>query len=58
MDNALSVWILDCRQKKISLDTNMIRAKAKALYDAIVPEGGDEGGDSGDEDDPQPGTSS
>ena len=49
MESALSVWIHDCRNKKISVDSNMIRAKAKALYDAMVPEGGAEGGD----DDPQ-----
>ena len=49
MENALSVWIQDCRTKKISIDTNVIRAKAKALYDTMVPEGGAEGGD----DDPQ-----
>ena len=49
MENALSVWIQDCRTKKINIDTNVIRAKAKALYDTMVPEGGAEGGD----DDPQ-----
>ena len=63
MENALSVWIQDCRQKNISLDTNMIRSKAKALYDVMVPEDHTEGGDDdgeedGDKDDPQPGTSS
>ncbi|KAM9365930.1 tigger transposable element-derived protein 1-like [Pholidichthys leucotaenia] len=62
MENALSVWISDCREKKVSLDTNMIRTKAKALYDSFVPEGelneDDEGGDDDDEaDEPQPSTS-
>ena len=55
MENALSVWIQDCRQKKISLDTNMNRAKAKSLYDDMVPEGDDISDDEGD---PRPSTSS
>ncbi|XP_064083804.1 tigger transposable element-derived protein 1-like [Macrobrachium nipponense] len=58
MENALSVWITDCREKKVSLDTNMIRTKAKTLYDSLVPEGGsnedDDDGDDDDEDDPAP----
>ncbi|KAM9332718.1 tigger transposable element-derived protein 1-like [Pholidichthys leucotaenia] len=61
MENALSVWISDCREKKVSLDTNMIRTKAKALYDSLVPEGelneDDEGGDDDEADEPQPSTS-
>ncbi|XP_068235710.1 tigger transposable element-derived protein 1-like [Palaemon carinicauda] len=56
MENALSMWILDCREKNFSLDTNMIRTKAKTLYDILVPEGKsnkDNRGDDGDkEDDP------
>ncbi|KAM9364931.1 tigger transposable element-derived protein 1-like [Pholidichthys leucotaenia] len=61
MENALSVWISDCREKKVSLDTNMIRTKAKALYDSLVPEGelneDDEGGDDDEADETQPSTS-
>ncbi|XP_064089935.1 tigger transposable element-derived protein 1-like [Macrobrachium nipponense] len=58
MENALSVWITDCRQKKVSLDTNIIQTKAKTLYDSLVPEGGsnkdDDDGDDDDDDDPAP----
>ncbi|XP_064116376.1 tigger transposable element-derived protein 1-like [Macrobrachium nipponense] len=58
MENALSVWITDCRVKKVSLNTNIIRTKAKTLYDSLVPEGGsneeDNDGDGDDEDDPTP----
>ncbi|XP_064103313.1 tigger transposable element-derived protein 1-like [Macrobrachium nipponense] len=58
MENALSVWITDCREKKVSLDTNMLRTKAKTLYDSLVPEGGsnedDDDGDDDDEDDLAP----
>ncbi|KAM9385675.1 tigger transposable element-derived protein 1-like [Pholidichthys leucotaenia] len=61
MENALSVWISDCQEKKVSLDTNMIRTKAKALYDSLVPEGesneDDESGDDDEADEPQPSTS-
>ena len=61
MENMLSVWISNSQEKGISLDTNMIRAKAKSLYDSIVPDrddDDDEVGDDDDEDDnPQPGTS-
>ena len=39
MENALSVWIWDCRKKNIPLDTNMIRSKAKNLYDRLASEG-------------------
>ena len=56
MENALSVWISDCREKDVSLDTNMIRMKAKSLYDSLVPEGGssedNEVGDDDEDDDP------
>ncbi len=67
MENALVIWIHDCRAKNISLDANIIRSKAKSLFDAMVPEGGDDGnvpdeeednGDDDDEDDPLSGTSS
>ncbi len=65
MENALVIWIHDCRAKKISLDANIIRSKAKSLFGAMVPEGGDDGNvpgeeedDGDDEDDPLPGTSS
>ncbi|XP_068241071.1 tigger transposable element-derived protein 1-like [Palaemon carinicauda] len=64
MENALAIWIHDCREKKITLDTKMIRSKAKTLFDAMVPEGGDDDNiqdeeeDDGDEDDPLPSTSS
>ena len=50
MENVLSVWIQDCRQKKINLDINIIRAKAKSLYEFLKSE-------DGDEDYPQPSTS-
>ncbi|XP_062844657.1 tigger transposable element-derived protein 1-like [Trichomycterus rosablanca] len=51
MESALGIWIEDCRKKNIPVDTNIIREKAKKLYDRIV--------DAGDalDDDPQPGTS-
>ncbi len=73
MENALVIWIHGCRAKKISLDANIIRSKAKSLFDAMVPEGGDDGNvpdeeedngddddddDDDDEDDPLSGTSS
>ena len=59
METALSLWISDCREKKISLDTNMIRAKARSLYASIAPEREEESvADEGDEHDPQPSASS
>ncbi|XP_066450925.1 tigger transposable element-derived protein 1-like [Eleutherodactylus coqui] len=33
MESALAVWRNDCRKKNISLDTNIIRTKAKTPYD-------------------------
>ena len=52
---------MDCREKNVSLDTNIICTKAKALYDTFAPEGGsdDDGGADDEEypDDPQPCTS-
>ncbi|XP_067134285.1 tigger transposable element-derived protein 1-like [Centruroides vittatus] len=60
-DEVNILWISDCQEKKVSLDTNMIRTKAKALYDRLVPEGelneDDEGDDNDDENEPQPSTS-
>ncbi|XP_045133328.1 tigger transposable element-derived protein 1-like [Portunus trituberculatus] len=38
MEAALALWIADSRKKTVSLDTNMIRTKAKALYDQILPD--------------------
>ncbi|XP_039592580.1 tigger transposable element-derived protein 1-like [Polypterus senegalus] len=51
MESALGIWIEDCRKKNIPVDTNIIREKAKQLYDRFA--------DAGDalEDDPQTGTS-
>lgn len=56
MENVLSLWITDCREKKVSLDTNMIRTKARTLYDTFAPEEGedDDGADEDDEDDETP----
>ena len=60
MEAALALWIADCRKKNVGLDTNMIRTKAKALYDNLVAAAGpdDDGDEEEDIDDPQPGTSS
>ncbi|XP_068245232.1 tigger transposable element-derived protein 1-like [Palaemon carinicauda] len=58
MENALSMWISDCREKKVSLDTSLIRTRAKFLYVSLVPEGkwneDDEGDDDNEKDDPAP----
>uniref|UniRef100_A0A3Q3KF68 DDE-1 domain-containing protein n=1 Tax=Monopterus albus TaxID=43700 RepID=A0A3Q3KF68_MONAL len=50
MESALAVWISDCRKNNIALDTNIIREKARQLYNRFT-----DGGD--DIDDPQPGPS-
>lgn len=51
---------MDCRKRKISLDTDIIRAKARSLYETFALEGGEEDGsaDGDDEnrDEPQPST--
>ncbi|XP_061680365.1 tigger transposable element-derived protein 1-like [Syngnathoides biaculeatus] len=39
MEAVLALWIAECRKKTVRLDPNMIRAKAKALYDQILPDG-------------------
>ncbi|XP_068212690.1 tigger transposable element-derived protein 1-like [Palaemon carinicauda] len=56
MENALSMWISDCQEKKVSFDTNMIRTRAKTLYDSLVPEGklNEDDGEDNDKDDPAP----
>uniref|UniRef100_A0A3Q1BQ93 DDE-1 domain-containing protein n=1 Tax=Amphiprion ocellaris TaxID=80972 RepID=A0A3Q1BQ93_AMPOC len=36
MESALALWINDCRKKNISLDTNVIRTKAKKLYETFA----------------------
>ena len=59
MENALSVWIADCRKKHITLDTNIIQTKAKKLYDTFAAEApGDDEEDEEDDPEPEPGTSS
>ncbi|XP_070614248.1 tigger transposable element-derived protein 1-like [Erythrolamprus reginae] len=49
MESALAIWMEDCRKKNIVLDSNMIRTKAKSLYDTMM---GDD-----DNEEPQPSTS-
>ncbi|XP_072255075.1 tigger transposable element-derived protein 1-like [Pyxicephalus adspersus] len=56
MEAALALWIADCRKKTVSLDTNMIRTKAKALYDQILPDDDNEEAKEG-ADEPQASTS-
>ena len=60
MEAALALGIADCRKKNVRLDTNMIRTKAKALYDTFVAAAGpdDDGDEEEDSDDPQPWSSS
>ena len=60
MEAALALGIADCKKKNVCLDTNMIRTKAKALYDTFVAATGpdDDGAEEEDSDDPQPGSSS
>ena len=43
MEAALDLWITDRRNKNASLDSNMIRTKAKSLYDKALPDDDDEG---------------
>ena len=61
MEAALPLWIADCR-KKVRLDINMIRIKAKSLYDQTLRNDDDEGdaeeGAEGEPDQPQASTSS
>lgn len=52
MESALALWISDCRKRNITLDTNIIRTKAKILYETF--EGSD--GVNGSEE-PSPSTS-
>ncbi|XP_028664099.1 tigger transposable element-derived protein 1-like [Erpetoichthys calabaricus] len=52
MESALGIWIEDCRKKNIPVDTNIIRQKAKQLYDRFA-----DAGVAPDDDDPRPGTS-
>ncbi|XP_061923673.1 tigger transposable element-derived protein 1-like [Entelurus aequoreus] len=45
MESVLAVWISECKMKNIRLDTNIIRTKAKKLYEDFaksdyVPDGG------------------
>ncbi|KAI5100977.1 hypothetical protein C0J45_9963 [Silurus meridionalis] len=54
MEAALGIWIKDCRKKNIPLDTNVIREKARQLYEQLA---GEASAQSHAEDDPQPGTS-
>lgn len=54
METALEEWIADCQKKNISLDTNIIRKKAKSLYDDIDAAWSD---DDENEDDQQLGAS-
>ncbi|CAE1242309.1 unnamed protein product [Acanthosepion pharaonis] len=61
MEAALAVWIADCRKDNIALDTNIVKTKARSLYETFAAKELED--DSGDheEDDvehPQPGTSS
>ena len=35
MENALFIWLGDCHKKGIPVDTNIIRGKAKTLYNRI-----------------------
>ncbi|XP_062821287.1 tigger transposable element-derived protein 1-like [Anolis carolinensis] len=44
MESVLALWIHDCREENISLDTNTIRTKAKQLYDCMA-ENMENGGD-------------
>jgi len=58
MESALALWITDCREKNIPLDTNTIREKARKLYRQFAGVAGTEGDDDEDDpDDPQPGPS-
>ncbi|XP_066977814.1 tigger transposable element-derived protein 1-like [Macrobrachium rosenbergii] len=66
MEGALSIWIADCRQKKIALDTNTIRTKALRLYENFAAKEPQDDGDHAEEeeeddeddvDEPQAGTS-
>lgn len=36
MESALALWIIGCRKKNITLDTNIIRIKAKKLYETFA----------------------
>ncbi|XP_035214950.1 tigger transposable element-derived protein 1-like [Stegodyphus dumicola] len=47
LEAALALWIADCRKKTVTLDTNMIRTKAKALYDKILPDDDNEEAEKG-----------
>nr|XP_032836090.1 tigger transposable element-derived protein 1-like [Petromyzon marinus] len=49
MESALALWISDSRKKNIPLDTNIIRTKAKKLYETFA--------DSEEQDDAEPGSS-
>lgn len=39
MESALSLWITDCYKKNIPLDGNVIRKKARCLFEKLAPEG-------------------
>ncbi|XP_061433688.1 uncharacterized protein LOC133359240 isoform X2 [Lethenteron reissneri] len=53
MEAALALWVADYRKKNVSLDTNMIRTKAKSLYDQTLPDDDDKGdAEEAAEDDP------
>lgn len=36
MESTLALWINDCRKKRITMDTNVIRTKAKKLYETFA----------------------
>lgn len=46
MESALALWISGCREKNITLDTNIICSKAKKLYETFA--------DSEEQDDAEP----
>ncbi|XP_035265329.1 tigger transposable element-derived protein 1-like [Anguilla anguilla] len=52
MESALALWISDCRKKNITLDTNIIRTKAKKLYETFADS--DDVHDSEEQDDAEP----
>ena len=47
MDMALAMWIKDCREKKITLNTKVTHTKARMLYENFAVSDGEEGEDSG-----------
>lgn len=57
MESALALWISDSRKKNITLDTNIIRTKAKQLYETFADSDDVHDSEEQDDADPRPSTS-